>query len=228
MAHRLLVEIYPRSSKMKKALFCMCFLDEFKSMKYERYKPSSRIYEIIRGDYIKSSSGINSPYYGRPLLEETKRKISEANKGISKNKGKIWSEESRKKLSKARKNMKGLIKFSEEVCKRSSERQREEVKNGRRMPSFKGFKHSKEVGEKLRDLFGKRVVQLSIDNQFIKEYVSSIAAEEETDIFATAIRKCCRGGVKTAGKFNWMHSKDYYSVNTENNTIKTNVVVSPR
>lgn len=224
MAHLLLVAIYPKSPKMKKALFCMCFLGESKKMKYERYKPSNRTYESIRGDYIRSSSGINSPYYGIPLLEETKKKISEARKG----KPAPWnsrpmSNETKKKISEIRKSMKGSIKFSEEVCKRCSERQREEVKNGRRMPSFKGFTHKKEVGEKLRNLFGKGVVQLSLDGQFIKEYLSSIAAEEETDIFATAIRKCCRGGVKTAGKFNWMHSIDYYSSLEE-----SNVITSPR
>lgn len=44
-------------------------------------------------EQLQKRRGVNSPLYGRPRSEETKRRISEASKG------RVWSEEARKRLS---------------------------------------------------------------------------------------------------------------------------------
>lgn len=93
----------------------------------------------------KRTSGKNNPRYGVALSEETRKKISESEKGrilseetkqkISKaNKNKIISEETRQKLSKA---LKGR-QFSEETKKKMSE-----ARKGKKMPKETKEKRSK-------------------------------------------------------------------------------------
>ncbi len=83
------------------------------------------------------TSGTNNPMYGRKHSEETRKKLSEANKG------KKLSEETKKKLSEANKGK----KLSEETKKKLSE-----VQKGTNVmpPSFKGRKHSEESKKKMR------------------------------------------------------------------------------
>ena len=51
-----------------------------------------------------------------------------------------------------------------------------------------------------------KVVQYTIDNQYVNEYESVKIAGESTNIFATSISACCRGRVKTAGGFIWKYA----------------------
>ena len=100
-AHLLLVEIYPTSTCMKKALWNMITVDPFK----QRFIPSSSIYSLIRNEYIKSISGKNGTYYGRKHSEKTKEKIRIASTGRQSNLGKKHSEESKIKIANARKGI---------------------------------------------------------------------------------------------------------------------------
>ena len=55
---------------------------------------------------------------------------------------------------------------------------------------------------------GKRkVIQLLLENKFIKEWESITKAEKELNI--RGISLCCSGKAKTAGKFKWMYKEDY-------------------
>lgn len=73
--------------------------------------------------------------------------------------------------------------------------------------SGRGRKMSKESVKKLRER-GFIVLMYSLDGIFLKEFRSSSYAEEETGIYATHIRECCRGKRKTAGNFKWIYKND--------------------
>lgn len=57
----------------------------------------------------------------------------------------------------------------------------------------------------------KPVIQLSLTNEFIKEYRNAIDAEKETGIFATQIYNVCvhKPHYNTAGGYNWKYVYDY-------------------
>lgn len=119
IAHLILLRIFPIGSlyrqKMTYALHRMCYRDSNKISTASIV--TSRVFEVIRKEYKKSVSGINSPLYGKPRSEEVKEKLRIANTGktlsiearkkLSESlKGRIVSEETRKKLSKLQKGHK--------------------------------------------------------------------------------------------------------------------------
>lgn len=55
----------------------------------------------------------------------------------------------------------------------------------------------------------RKVVQLSLDGEFVKEYPSVADADRWTNINQSSIVKCCKGKVDTAGGFYWMYKEDY-------------------
>lgn len=92
---------------------------------------------------------MNNYWKGRHLSEETKKKISEANKGqIPWNKGKHWSDEVKQRISKAQKGKKGSF-----YGKRHSKKVREQISkaNKGKIPWNKGKYHSKETKEKISE-----------------------------------------------------------------------------
>lgn len=52
------------------------------------------------------------------------------------------------------------------------------------------------------------VLQYTINGDFIKEYFSIKEAENETNIAATNIGKCCRGLFKQMGGFKWRYKEE--------------------
>lgn len=100
IAHLLLCRIYPHENKLFYAVIRMLNTKKYKHVRNNKY------YEHLRKIASKSLkgqnnpnynnhklSGKNHPNYGKKFSEETKRKI-----GI-KSKGRVWPEESKKRLS---------------------------------------------------------------------------------------------------------------------------------
>jgi transposase len=54
-----------------------------------------------------------------------------------------------------------------------------------------------------------KIIQLSKDNNFIKEWESITKASEELDISDTCIINVCKGRQKTAGGLKWVYKEDY-------------------
>jgi hypothetical protein len=75
LCHQLLCEIYPNNDKLKYALWSMC---NKSSSKNRNYKISSRLYERIK---IYQSEIHRQNRIGKKHSEETKQKISKANRG---------------------------------------------------------------------------------------------------------------------------------------------------
>jgi len=53
------------------------------------------------------------------------------------------------------------------------------------------------------------VVQLDLNNNFIKNWNSIREVERELNIFNSGITSCCKGRHKTAGGYRWMYKEDY-------------------
>jgi len=127
---------------------------------------------------------ISKSRIGKTVSQETKDKISKANKGnkmsdehkrqISlRNTGNTWSRG--KKLSEKTK-----LKIS---------------------ISKKGAIQSKESINKRAKSNNKSIIQLDINDNFIKEWSSIIAASKELKISSSRISECCTGKAKTTNKF---------------------------
>lgn len=106
ICHLLLTRIYPEHKGLRLAIWNMC---NAKRIYQGRYKPNSRLYEMIRTEYRELIKGENHPSYGRKNSDEVREKMSQiAKKRFENNpgtfKGRTHSEETRKKLSN---NMKG-------------------------------------------------------------------------------------------------------------------------
>lgn len=123
----------------------------------------------------------NHPMYGRHHSEETKKKISKANKGrVPPNKGKPMSEEQKQKLRRP--------KTDEEKRKNSD--------------SHKGL----QIGANNPN--AKYVIQFDKMNSVIKVWRYLKLASSELNIQRTDISSCCSGRLKTAGGYQWKYLYD--------------------
>lgn len=123
----------------------------------------------------------------------TKEKMSEINRGENNPMyGKKISEETKKKISES---LKGR-EVSEETKKKISE-------------SNKGRTKSENHKNKLRDSHEKKkVVQLSLNGEFIKVWESIRKTNKEGFDYRHII-KCCKGKAKTHKGYKWMYYEDY-------------------
>ncbi len=118
IAHLLLTEIYPKSQKLKYALWMMASME---TANQNRYRVSSNLYKIIKEQIAKKSiehknkisEGLKKAYQqgkrvsnaGKKMPKEFGDKISKAKKGmIGTNKGITMTEEQKKKISETLKN----------------------------------------------------------------------------------------------------------------------------
>lgn len=154
---------------------------------------------------------------GRPCSEETKRKISESNKG------KQLSKESIAKILKNRKSNKGF-KHSEETKRKLSE-----LRKGKKLSKETIEKmRAKTKGSRLKAHF-KEVHQYDLEGRYLKSFPSIIDAIKEypCDIYNAASERH-----STAGGFQWrLYKKDniepfvrscktVYQYSTDGNLIK--------
>jgi len=54
----------------------------------------------------------------------------------------------------------------------------------------------------------KPVLQYTLDNKYVKEYISSREAERQTKIYHGSITKCCKHKLKSAGGYIWRYKKE--------------------
>lgn len=118
-----------------------------------------------------------------PASEETKRKMSEAQKGRK------LSEEHRRKIGLANQ---GRL-------------QSEEVKQ-KKKDSRSWYKHSAETKRKMQEAQANPVCQYTKLGQFVAEYVSAREAERQTGI--NHIGRCCNGKLNSAGGYIWRRKQE--------------------
>jgi DNA-directed RNA polymerase specialized sigma subunit len=91
---------------------------------------------------------------------------------------------------------------TEETKQRISEKAKERLKN----PQNSGM-----YGR------GRRVIQLTFNNEYVEKYISADEAERITGIDRSSIRKCCHHTANSAGGFIWLFEEEYYEQNIKQN-----------
>jgi group I intron endonuclease len=127
-------------------------------------------------------SGENNRNFGKPLPEETRKKLSESLKG------RIIPEETRQKTSQT---MKGVRKSDE------TRKKMKEAANNRtnKMPTGKDHHNSKSVE------------QYDLNGTLINTFESIHQAASELSLQTSGICMCCKGKLKTSGGFVWKLSQ---------------------
>ena len=158
--------------------------------KHHTEEAKKRMSENKKGKYV----GENSPNYGKHLSEETRKKMSEARKGNEPwNKGKtsVYTEETKKKMSEAHK---GKI-LSEETKRKISEN-----RNGMHFSE----EHKRKISESKKgknNPCSKSVITIINDKIFATfDYIKQGA--EYFNIKSQNISQCCKGKIKSSGKYN--------------------------
>jgi hypothetical protein len=174
LCHRLLTEIYPNNEKLWYALFLMSIGKQ--KNKNNRYIISNRTYEKIKIDWVLKIKNKSKPK--NFMTPELRQKISQSNKGISRNKGTKFSKEVKEKMSRTKK---GKIFSSQHI---------ENLKIG--IKNRKSWVKST-----------KPVLQYNLQDEFIQEWAS---IKEINKKIKGDIRACCLGKQKTAGGFKWKYA----------------------
>ena len=123
LAHWLLVEIYPKNTKLQYAFWMMC---NSNNQYQNRYIPSSRIYEYAKMLHSRNISNLNKGKKLRPMSLETKQKLSEKLQGRESIKTAPWKRN-----------------ISEGLKKSYATGKRKKWNHGKKMPKEYGEKISK-------------------------------------------------------------------------------------
>lgn len=67
-------------------------------------------------------------------------------------------------------------------------------------------KTKQKISDSTKDKKGKWIIQLSLNNEILHFYRSSLQAERETGIIQGNINKCCSGKRKTSGGYRWKYA----------------------
>lgn len=154
--------------------------------------------EETRNKMRESKIGANNPNYGKPIPDDTRKKMSDIHKRL------CATEEGKERMAKIRAKLKpGLYTHSEETRKKLSESHM----------GSKNFNYGKPMSEeqkkKLSFAISKPVVQLTEQYVLIAEYGSGKIAAEVTGLYRSNICQCCRGKLNFTGGFRWMYKDDY-------------------
>ena len=165
-------------------------------------------------------SGENNPMYGispqERMDEETyelwRKHLSNSLSGVNNpNYGKRHSEETKIKISETSKGR----THSEETKKKQSNSHRGKTWTDTQREKMSGKNHFN-YGT------GKCVIQLSLNDAYIIEYISANEAYKTTGISASSILQCCNHTKwrKTAGGFKWIYKEEYEKLNDINGGYK--------
>ena len=203
--------------------------ENFEEVLIEKLKTRNRKYgyNVAKGGYNGGVCGEDHPNYGKHLSEETRKKISESNKGKlagekHPNYGKHMSKEAIDKRRKTKllnpkiyteEERKARSEIAKELWERPEYRERMSGKNAARYGR---------TGEK-QPLYGKRGRDCVASKKVVclntmDTYDSAIEASKKTGCNHSKICMCCRGERKSCGKgkngnkLHWMYYDDYKNV----------------
>jgi hypothetical protein len=135
------------------------------------------------------------------ISKENREKVAEANRR------RIFTEEDRRNMSirytGRKKSDEAKKKLSNSL--RNSQKFKDAIK--RNSEKFKGFKHSEETKKKLSELRSKKIIQKTLDGEFIKIWDSAKQAQIELGLHKGNISKCCNGQYKKASGYKWEYYK---------------------
>ena len=188
IAHKMLAEENPDEDNLVYAWWCMSIVtNEYTK---ERYQLAASEYEEARIAFSKIQQkrwlGENNPIHNRNIVGENNpnygnHKLAGENAPWY---GKHLTEEARKKLSEAAK-----------------------MRTGEKNSNYGNHKLAGENHPNYGN--GKPVVQLTLDGEFISEYISANEASNATGARAHVIRRVCQHGSQSAGGYLWVYKDEY-------------------
>jgi hypothetical protein len=203
MCHRLLVEIYRKTSQEHKMYYAMwCMVNGLGNQK--RYATSSRIYENFRTKihFIQSKERFNNrkqveQYTLQGKYIKTFNSPTEASMELNISRGGI--ESCAREESKSSGGFNWKYTDSEKVI-----REVKHIKAGRKPGSVSWNKGIKYLPGSQNKKY-KKVEQYTKEGVFIKEYERIDLASKINNISRSSIENCCLNKSKTAGGFNWKY-----------------------
>jgi hypothetical protein len=144
-----------------------------------------KVYRVSKNDELVLNGELKPFWSGRKHSDESKKKMSESALG------KKMSDESKKKMSESALGK----KMSDETKKKMSESAKGDNNNYKRYLERTGFAHSK----------SKTVLQFTLSDEFIKEWVNANVASKELGLSYKSINGCLRKMQKTSQGFIWRY-----------------------
>lgn len=147
------------------------------------YKPSEETKQKIREAQLKR--------FSNPEEREKQKQWAQERFSVPENNpmfGKHHSDETKRKLSD------GIKQALSNPDIRRKMRENHADYNGENNPQFGT---------------GEAIVQLTVNNSFVAEYISGFDAYQKTGISCSGIYKCCNGQQITSGGFKWLLKEDY-------------------
>jgi hypothetical protein len=189
ICHLLLCEIYPENKKLRFALWNMC---NVKREYQDRYKVNSRLYNLIREEYIKSVTGVNNHRFGKKLTDEQKNKISESRIGkYFGEKNSFYGKKHNDKTIEILRKKSSEKKHSDETKEKMSKSRKNKLwfynNNGKHLRTFSDDPRIVEEGWKKGRIGGKELSKLA--NEKRKEKYSEI------NPFKPNSKKCIIDGI---------------------------------
>jgi hypothetical protein len=146
---------------------------------------NGKIYRLHKEDELVVKGILKPFWFGKKHSEESKNKMSKSALG------KKVTNETKKKMSESRLG----IKFSDEHRKNMSESAKGENNNYKRYLERTGLPHHN----------SKPVLQFSLDNEFIREWVNASVASKELGLSYKAINACLTQRYRTSQGYIWKY-----------------------
>lgn len=140
------------------------------------------------------------------ISKETHLRMSKAQMGNKNGIGRKLSPETRQKISKSLKSYFSDPEHRERLYKPHSEETKEKLRNRKTSPETRA-----KISNNHYDCSGtnnpsaKRIVQLSLSGEIIKEFPYATLAAKEYGLDLSSIIKCCRGKTATCGGYRWAY-----------------------
>ena len=211
VAHKLLAQENPENDKLTYAWWCMSI--QTNEHTKERYSVSAEEYEECKLAYVNKlrdrMSGINSPMYG---VSPRDRMSDEAYKK--------WRQHLKESHPTGPDHPQYGVspkeRMSEEVYKQWLHKQQTRDRYGSSNPNYGNHKLKGKYTGSMGSAYGsgKAVVQLTTNDEFITEYISSYAAQAATGINRGGILQVCHhaNNRTIAGGFHWMFKDEYLNI----------------
>jgi hypothetical protein len=133
------------------------------------------------------------------ISDEHRKIVAEANRK------RIFTEKDRKNISLRHKGRKHSLETKNKISNALRNSDKFKVANKLNAERYKGFKHSEKTKQNLIEKNGKKIIQETLNGEFVKIWQSAKQIERELGFFQSGISRCCNGDAKQSKGFKWKY-----------------------